>query len=289
MDWTPAADEDQLFRITVKFATGVAPAVSGSRWFRDAERNDIQGELAEWPDGPVFTPRTQGDQAARSVGRGLLSAIPVIANIIANIGGAGGSPFGSGAGSGKPEEPENEVDDFPVMWAAPGTLARTVPWQLDPGRRPEGYLTDLVLTSRRLLFLDEVGVLAEFPRESISGARQMEFSRIGADMRLTFADDSWIRLFTGSPANAERLAGILNGDVQAVPESALTDAQRARVARFVAHLRGSLHPPVYTRYPSGIVRVEVCVPSKAGKDLVDVTGILMDDQGEAAPPKPGDL
>ncbi|MEH0423831.1 hypothetical protein [Streptomyces sp. B21-083] len=289
MAWNPAADEDQLFRITVRFATGVAPAVAGSRWFRDTERNDIQGELTGWPVGPVFTPRTASDQTARRVGRGFLFAIPVIANIIANIGGAGGSPFSSGAGSGKPEEPENEVDDFPVMWAAPGTLARTVPWELDPGRSPEGYVTDLVLTSRRLLFLDEVGVLAEFPRESIAGARQMEFSRIGADMRITFVDDSWIRLFTGNPTNAERLAGILSGAVQAVPESALTEAQRERVSRFMANLRGAVQPPVFTRYPSGIVRAEVCLRSKGGKDLVDVTGILMDDEGEPAPPKPGDL
>ena len=289
MDWNPAADEDQLFRITVKFATGVAPGVSGSRWFRDPERNDIQGELAGWPVGPVFTPRTAGDQAARRVGRGFLSAIPVIANVIANIGGAGGSPFGGTTGQERPDEPENEVDDFPVMWAAPGALARTVPWDLDPGRRPEGYLTDLVLTSRRLLFLDAVGVLAEFPRESIAGARHMKFSRIGADMRMTFVDGSWIRLFTGNPANAERLAGILDGSMQAVPESALTEAQRERVARFVAHLRGVVQPPVYTRFPSGIVRVEVCQRSKAEKDLVDVAGILMNDEGEAAPPKPGDL
>lgn len=89
--------------------------------------------------------------------------------------------------------------------------------------------------------------------------------------------------------NAERPAAILNGATQAVPESAPTDAQRDRVARFVAHLRGSVQPPVYTRYPSGIVRVEVCVPSKAEKDLVDVTGILMNDEGGSAPPKPGDL
>jgi len=289
MDWNPAADEDQLFRVTVKFATGMAPAVSGSRWFRDPERNDIQGELAEWPVGPVFTLRTPGDQAARRAGRGFLSAIPVIANIVANIGGAGGSPFGGGAGSGKPDEPENEVDDFPVMWAAPGTLARTVPWQLDPGRRSEGYLTDLVLTSRRLLFLDEVGVLAEFPRESIAGARQMEFSRIGADMRITFADGSWIRLFTGAPRNAERLAEVLRGDVQAVPESALTAAQCERVARFMTNLSRATQPPVYTRYPSGIVRVEVGLPSKAAKDLVDVTWIVIDEMGEPTQPKPGDL
>ncbi|MEU6222766.1 hypothetical protein [Streptomyces sp. NPDC047042] len=146
-----------------------------------------------------------------------------------------------------------------------------------------------MLTSRRLLFLDEVGVLAEFPRESIAGARKMEYSRLGADIRITFADDSWIRLFTGNPTNAERLAGILSGAVQAVPESALTEAQRERVSRFMANLRRPTQPPVYTRYPSGIVRVEVCLRSKAGKDLVDVTGILMDDDGEPAPPKPGDL
>ncbi|MFD5158391.1 hypothetical protein ACFWMJ_10010 [Streptomyces hawaiiensis] len=40
--------------------------------------------------------------------------------------------------TGKPEERDNEIDDFPVMWAAPGTLARTAPWQLDPDRRPKG-------------------------------------------------------------------------------------------------------------------------------------------------------
>ncbi|MEW2121156.1 hypothetical protein AB0945_39670 [Streptomyces sp. NPDC005474] len=288
MEWVPATDEDQLFRITVRFATGVAPAVSGSRWFRDTERNDIQGELTGWPVGPVFTPRTAGE-TARRVGRGFLSAIPVIANVIANIGGAGGSPFGSGAGSGKPEEPENEVDDFPVMWAAPGALARAVPWELDPGRRPDGYVTDLVLTSRRLLFLDEVGVLAEFPRESISGARQMEYSKVGADLRLTFADQSWVRLFTGNPKNAERLVGLLGGSAQAVPESALTEAQRQRASRFMANLRDTPLPPTYIRLASGIVLLEACTPSKADKDLFDVSWTLMDDEGEPAQPKPGDL
>lgn len=113
----------------------------------------------------------------------------MIANIVANIGGAGGSPFGGTTGQGKPDEPENEADDFPVMRAAPGTFARTVPWQLDPGRRPAGYVTDLVLTDRRLLFLGEADVLAiltvltELPRESMAGARHMKFSRIGADLR----------------------------------------------------------------------------------------------------------
>ncbi|TLS41975.1 hypothetical protein FE633_33410 [Streptomyces montanus] len=296
MDWYPAADEHLLLRITVKFATGVAPTVSGCRWFRDLERNDIQDELTGWPPGPVFTPRTAGDQAARRTGRAFLTGIPLIANLIANIGGAAGSPLGGVSGRGKPEEPENEVHDFPVMWAASGALARTVPWQLDPGRRPEGYGSDLVLTSRRLLFLgthsgalDEADVLGEFPRESIAGARHMEFSEIGADVRITFTDQSWIRLFTGNPNNAERIAGVLSGRVEALPESALTEAQRRRVSRFMSNLPETAQPPLYIRLPSGIVLVESCTPAKAGKGLLDTHGILMNASGDPAVPEPGEL
>ena len=296
MDWYPAADEDLLLRTTAKFATGVTPAVSGSRWFRDPERSDIQGELAGWPTGPVFTPHSTGDQTARRAGRAFLTGIPLIANLIANIGGAAGSPFGDVPVRGKPEEPENEVTDFPVLWAAPGTLARTVPWQLDPGRRPEDCSTDLALTSRRLLFLgtrtgslDKADVLAEFPRDSVAGARRMKFSEVGADVRITFADDSWIRLFTGNPDTAERLAALLSGGAQALPESALSASQRQRVSRFLADLPDTAQPPVYTKLPSGIVLVEARVPAKAGKDVFETHSILMDDWGNPAQPKPGDL
>ncbi|WP_328495777.1 hypothetical protein OHS59_25855 [Streptomyces sp. NBC_00414] len=270
--------------------------MSGSRWFRDTERNDIQNELTGWPAGPVFTPHKTGDQTARRAGRGFLTAIPVIANIVANIGGAVGSPFGGVSGRGEPEEPENEVQDFPVLWAAPGALARTVPWQLDPGRRPDGYSTDLVLTNRRLLFLgtrtgasDQAEVLGEFPLEYVAEARQMTFSEISADARITFADQSWIRLFTGNPTSAEKLAGILCGNLEALPESALTEAQKQRVSRFVSHLRGAAHPPVYIKLPSGIVLVEVPTRSKTGKGVFSTSTILMDASGEAAEPAPGDL
>ncbi|MCW8379538.1 hypothetical protein [Streptomyces justiciae] len=300
MGWSPAADEELLFRITVKFATGVAPAVAGSRWFRDPQRNDIQDELNGWPAGPVFTPHTTGDQAARRTGRGLLGAVQVIANLVANVGGAAGSPFGSAAGGEKPEEPENEVHDFPVMWAPPSTLARTVPWQLDPGRQPDGYSTDLVLTTRRLLFLGVRGgnlaeeepaeeELAAFSREAISGAQKMKFSRAGADVRITFSDQSWIRLFTGNPNCAERITGILSGSEQAVPESMLTEGQRRRVTQFISGHHDATQRPVYIKLNSGIVFVEAYVPSKAGKDLVNAVGILMDDAGEPAQPHPGDL
>ncbi|MFE7031537.1 hypothetical protein ACFU9Y_14605 [Streptomyces sp. NPDC057621] len=183
-----------------------------------------------------------------------------------------------------------------MLWAAPGTLARTVPWQLDPDRRPDGYSTHLVLTNRRLLFLgvrsgasDEAEVLGEFPRASVTAARQMTFSEINADVRITFADQSWIRLFTGNPTSAEKLAGILSGKMEALPESALTEAQRQRVSRFVAHLRGTAHPPVYIRLPSGIVLVEVPTRSKSGKGVFSTSTILMDASGEAAEPAPGDL
>ena len=60
-------------------------------------------------------PRGTGDRAARRTGRALAFGIPLLANLVANLGGASGSPFGSVPTTGKPEERENEVDDFPVM------------------------------------------------------------------------------------------------------------------------------------------------------------------------------
>ncbi|MFI6565419.1 hypothetical protein [Streptomyces sp. NPDC050534] len=296
MDWYPGADEDLLLRTAARFATGLSPAVAGSRWFRDSERDDIQGELPGWPEGPSYSLHTTGDRIAQRTGRAFLIGIPLIANIIANIGGASGSPFGDVSVRGKPEEPENEVQDFPVMWAAPGTLARTVPWQLDPARRPKGYTTDLVLTSRRLLFLgtragtlDKADVLAEFPRESVAGARRMPYSEVEADVRLTFADRSWIRLFTGNPDGAERLCHLLAGQVRTVPQSELTSGQRERLTRFLAELPADAQSPVLTRLPSGIVMVEVPVPSKAAKDVHETHSILMGSSGEAVKAQPGDL
>ncbi|MHC3474484.1 hypothetical protein ACYF6T_38125 [Streptomyces sp. 7R007] len=296
MDWYPSADDDLLLRTTAKFASGIAPAVAGSRWFRDPDRNDIQRELPSWPEGPVYSLHPTGDRVARRTGRAFLVGIPIIANIIANIGGAAGSPFGDVAVRGKPEEPENEVQDFPVMWAAPGTLARTVPWQLDPARRPKDYSTDLVLTSRRLLFLgtrtgtlDKADVLAEFPRDSIAGAKRMTYSEVEADVRLTFTDQSWIRLFTGNPDSAERLCQVLAGTARTVPESELSSGQRDRLTRFLAELPADAQPPLLTRLPSGIVMVEVRVPSKASKDVFETHSILMGPSGEAAKPQPGDL
>lgn len=296
MDWYPAPDEDLRILTAAKFATGMAPAVAGCRWFRNTERADIQGELPQWPTGPAFAPRSTADRAARRTGRAFLVGIPLIANLVAGFGGALGSPFGDVPVRGNPEEPENEVEDFPVMWAAPGTLARTIPWQLDPSRRPDGYITDAVLTDRRLVFLgNQQGSLSkaeelwEVPREEIAEARQMKFSEISGDIRIIFRDESWIRLFTGSPDSAGHLAQLINGSIHALTAADLTEGQRYRVRDFRQELPKTAEPPTFTLLKSGIVQVDCRVPAKAGQGLFETHSILMSPSGGPAKPKPGDL
>jgi hypothetical protein len=149
----------------------------------------------------------------------------------------------------------------------PGTLARTTPWQLDPDRRPQGYTTDLVLTSRSMLFLGtrtgtlgKADVLAEYPRESLAAARRMRFSEVEADVRLTFADGSWMRLFTGNPDSAVRLAELLDGAAGALAESGLTPGRRDRVTRFLADLPADARPP-----PSDACRAASSWPSPVSR------------------------
>ncbi len=49
-------------------------------------------------------------------------------------------------------EPRDELEDFPVLWAAPGTLARTLPWRLDPARSDQRRSrTHLIVTDHRLV------------------------------------------------------------------------------------------------------------------------------------------
>jgi hypothetical protein len=300
MDWYPDADETLLFRTPAKFASGYAPAVSGARWFRDTQRSDIQHELTGWPAGPRYEVRSAGGQAAQRTGRALSIGIPAILNVVANAMGALGSPFGSGDSEGlsKPQEPENEVEDFPVLWAAPDTIARTVPWQLDPGRRPDTYRTDLALTDCRLLFLgtsvgtlSRADVLWQIPRDGITDAQRMEYSEVGADVRIVFTDGSWIRLATGNPDHAAKLVQSLYGEgaVCMLRETDLTDGQRIRVSRFMSDLPKNAEPPTFTVLPSGIVQVESRVPVKSASSLFETHAILMDSQGASAKPKPGDL
>jgi hypothetical protein len=136
-----------------------------------------------------------------------LLGIPRLLNMVANTGGPSGAPFGDPRSAGKPQEPENEVEDFPVVWAAPDTAARTLPWQLDPSRRPKGYRTEIVLTDLRLVILGvqaSAGLapaeeLWDLPLASVAGAQRMTFSEGGADVRIRFIDDSWTRWKTGDP------------------------------------------------------------------------------------------
>lgn len=70
-----------------------------------------------WPPGPTYALRAAGDKAARRTGGAIASALALVTSLVLNENNVG-------TGDSKPEEPENEVSDFPVMWAGPGTLAR---------------------------------------------------------------------------------------------------------------------------------------------------------------------
>ncbi|MFH8487892.1 hypothetical protein [Streptomyces longisporoflavus] len=222
MDWYPPRDETLLMRVNVSFATGTAPKVAGLRSFRDTERRDIEGELVArgWPSGPAFAVRGKADSASvRALDIALLG-IPRLLNMVANAGAPSGAPFGDPQSAGKPQEPENEVEDFPVVWAAPGTTARTLPWQLDPARRPKGYRTETVLTDRRLVVLGvepSAGLapareLWDLPGERVAGAELMTFSEGGSDVRIRFTDGSWTRWKTGDAAKFVARINAEDGD-----------------------------------------------------------------------------
>lgn len=65
--WKAGPGEKVLARVSVTFATGAAMRVRGRRWFRDEERNDIQGVL----DGLArrACARRTVDRCRRDVGR----------------------------------------------------------------------------------------------------------------------------------------------------------------------------------------------------------------------------
>lgn len=292
MDWYPDSDESTLVRTPIRFATGFAPPVAGSRWFRDADRRDIQGELPGWPAGPQFTLHPPATQAANRVAGGLLSGLATAIKAGVDVV-TGSNTAVPNAPKGKPQHPADEVEDFPVMWAAPGTRARTLPWQLDPGRRPDRYRVDAVVTDRRLVLLG-VGsdmtapaeVLWEAPRDAISGAEQLTYSEGRHDLRIRFTDDSWVRLSSGE---AQKLVGLLSDHRTVLPESGLTAGQRERVARFVSELPATAQAPRFFRLASGVVLVEAQAPAKAGRGLSETHSIFMGETGEPARPQPGDL
>jgi hypothetical protein len=294
MDWYPDPDETTLLRTPIHFATGYAHPVAGSRWFRDTGRRDIQAELSGWPAGPEFIPHTKATQNVDRVAGGLLGGIVTAIQVaVEAVIGGNSVPIGEDPSRSKPEDPANESEDFPVMWAAPGTLARTVPWQLDPSRRPDGYRVDVVVTERRFLLLG-VGpdlaapaqVLWETARDTVAGAERLTFSAGGHDLRIRFTDGSWVRLSTGA---AEKLGGLLADRRRLVPESELTPGQRERVARFVTELPTTARAPKFFRLSGGVVLVESQVPAKIGKGLFETHSILMGETGDPARPQPGEL
>jgi hypothetical protein len=294
MDWYPDPDETTLLRTPVRFATGYAHPVAGSRWFRDTERRDIQAELPGWPAGPEFTLHTKATQNVDRVAGGFLTGIVTAIQLaVEAVTGGNSVDIGDGRSRSKPQDPANESEDFPVMWAAPGTLARTLPWQLDPSRRPDHYRVDAVVTERRFLLLGigsdltaPAAVLWQTARDAVVGAERMEFSEGGHDVRVRFADGSWARLDSGA---ADKLAGLLADRRRLVPVSELTEGQRERVARFVTELPATAQPPQFFRLAGGVVLVESQVPAKVGKGLFETHSILMGESGAPARPQPGDL
>jgi hypothetical protein len=267
--WLPEADEVLIARAPVTFATGAAARVKGMRWFRDTERSDIQGELAGWPEGPTYIARSTGDTVARNTVKGaaIAAGVAVMGLLSSQPGSVG--PGRSDKGSDTSQDQPDEVEDFPVMWAAPGTLARTLPWQLDPARCSEKqYRTHAVITDRRLVIvgfpyvkgnekhIDDT-VLWETPRTAIETVELREF-KIGNDAKITFSDGSWCRV---SSVARERLTRYLIEPLHFIPLDSLTPSQRNTAESFAATQAPDAQPPLVKRNACGCFRIEVLAPS----------------------------
>lgn len=219
--------DEEPVRYRVEFASGTAASVAKRRSFRDHERDDIEPDLPGWPPGQAFAVRGffgKLGQHVQTVVTGLLM-LPLY--IIADALGSPASP----EKRGKLEERENEVDDFPVMWAGVGETARTLPWQLDPSRRPRRMVTEMEVaesdglvrilsyedTARGSRFVSWGGgekvpgseaVLWSLPRKDIVGAEIKRFSVAESDFKISFRDGSWARLTTSS-YGAQRIVALL--------------------------------------------------------------------------------
>ncbi|MGW5654055.1 hypothetical protein [Streptomyces humi] len=294
--WQPDLGESLLARCGVSFATGAATPVSGMRWFRDTERRDIQEQLPDWPPGPRFTPRSKDESRLRKGSTfGARALLVATLGVLESLAGSGST--GNIARIGEPEEPENEIEDFPVMWAAPGTLARTLPWQLDPGRRPETDRTHMVVTDRRVLvigLLDDKNVpsdeiLWETERSNVSAAKRMRFSRYKVDFKLVFADGSWGRLAGWNTNCRDDVTRTLATPPEVVAEDTLTTGQRQAVTSFLA-LQDRPGTLLVTRRPSGHLLVEYLWTDSIGPNY-GISGdfCLMGPDGQDVKAQEGDL
>lgn len=271
--WQPESGETLLSRTPVAFATGAATRVKGMRWFRDTERNDIQHELVGWPEGPSYMARSTGGVVAQKSLKA--TAMAVGAAALAFLSSAGGNISDGGqsddSGSNTPDDPVDEVEDFPVMWAAVGTIARTLPWQLDPGRSNEKhYRTHLIVTDRRLVIvglpfhkkdleLIDDEILWECSRADIDGIELKDF-KDGKDFKVTFVDGSWCRLRS---VWRVKIAQYLVPPRDLIPLGSLTPSQRKTVLEFAAEnqMPESLSP-IISRNPTGRIRVDVLPPNR---------------------------
>ncbi|MEV7977449.1 hypothetical protein [Streptomyces sp. NPDC086519] len=290
--WQPRPGELLLARCLVTFATGIAPKVAGMQWFRDTDRNDIQGELPDWPEGPVYTPHSEGGGRALSAGRTALTALfAVVVGGLETLAGSGSAIKGpSGPVKTPPEDPENEVEDFPVMWAAPNTLARTLPWQLDRGRRRASYQTKAFVTDQRIVLIgypggrgSEAEVLWECDRRDIAAVERRAYSRDKADTVIRFTDGSWCRLHVHT-GEWFRYLTIPN---ELIPLDALTPGQHRTVDDMVTE-SGFSAPPVVSRRPSGNFLAEQLGPEDPPVGGRISVQRLMGLNGEEVPLQPGD-
>ncbi|GAA0456747.1 hypothetical protein [Streptomyces olivaceiscleroticus] len=290
--WQPEPSETLLARTPVRFATGAAMTVKGMRWFRDTERRDIQSELPGWPDGPSYTARTQANAGARNIVKGALIAVGVIVGgILTSQGGSPGGgtwrdPSDPDAGSDTSHDRPDEIEDFPVMWAAPGTVARTLPWQLDPGRVDEKkYTTHAIVTDRRLVIVGlpvhkdteiiEDEMLWEVPRSAIAAVERKNF-KDGWDIKFVFKDGSWCRLQAHSRSD---LTEYLIGPLDLIPLESLPPAHQATARAFAAAQLWDAGPPTVTRYTCGCYRIAVAEPTTDSHFGISGDYTIMDAEG----------
>ncbi|MFE1586422.1 hypothetical protein ACFW6Q_12110 [Streptomyces sp. NPDC058737] len=267
--WLPPQGETFLARAPVVFASGAAMRVRGKRWFRDTERNDIQGQLPGWPEGPTYTARSAPKAGALNTLKGTaIAAVTLAWGALSSQGGSVGGPSG-GTGADVSHDRADEVEDFPVIWAAPDTTARTLPWQLDPARSsPDHYRTHAVVTDRRLVIvgfpyvkgddnLIDDELLWEIPRSDIRSVELRDF-KLGNDAKITFTDDSWCRL---SSVKRERLTRYLIEPPDFIPLDRLTPAQRETAERFASAQAPDARAPLVKQNTCGCLRIEVLAPS----------------------------
>lgn len=211
MSWYPEPDETVVHRGRASFATGRAEKVAGMRWFRDETGRDLGAELPGWPEGPVYTPRSDATARTNKAVWGIGKAVVVVAAMAVNAVSNANPDVDLGDGA-RPTDPARETEDFPVLVAAAGTLARTLPHRLDPDRRGKLYTTELAVTDRRLVVVGtDVGagqapvLLWEAPRDVLDTVVKHAFGSAGSDVSFVFTDGSRARLALQDVAAAIQL------------------------------------------------------------------------------------